>query len=63
MVTLPVARSGAMQVVLLGRASNPLVGGGGGGGGFCATSSLLSLLPQPEKRKTKDNNIPAVCLA
>jgi hypothetical protein len=36
MVTLPVARSGAMQVVLLGRASSPLLGGvgvvGGGSG-------------------------------
>jgi hypothetical protein len=62
MLTLPVARSGAMQLVLLGRASNPLVGGGGGGG-FCATSSLLSLLSQPAKRKTKISNIPAVCLA
>jgi hypothetical protein len=34
MVALPVARSGAMQVVLLGRASSPLrLGGGSGGGG------------------------------
>jgi hypothetical protein len=35
-VTLPVARSGAMQVVLLGRASRPLVspGGSGVGGGW-----------------------------
>ena len=33
MVALPVARSGAMQVVLLGRASSPLGSGGGGGGG------------------------------
>jgi hypothetical protein len=36
MVALPVARAGAMQVVLLGRASNPLTGGGGGGGGVGA---------------------------
>jgi hypothetical protein len=33
MVALPVARAGAMQVVLLGRASRPLGFGGGGGGG------------------------------
>jgi hypothetical protein len=33
MVALPVARAGAMQVVLLGRASSPLTLGGGGGGG------------------------------
>src|SRR6185436_19238801 len=36
MVALPVARSGAMQVVLLGRASTPLTLGGGGGGAACA---------------------------
>ena len=49
MVALPVARSGAMQVVLLGRASSPLgfagagagpgAGAGAGGGGFCETPS------------------------
>lgn len=36
-VTLPVARAGAMQVLLLGRASNPViagVGGVGAGGGM-----------------------------
>ncbi|HEU5133728.1 MAG TPA: hypothetical protein VFU13_01170 [Steroidobacteraceae bacterium] len=32
-VVLPVARAGAMQLVLLGRASNPLGAGGGGAGG------------------------------
>jgi hypothetical protein len=53
MVALPVARSGAMQVVLLGRASSPLV---------CA--SLPPLLSQPAiRKKTKDNNFPVVCLA
>jgi hypothetical protein len=57
MVTLPVARSGARHVVLLGRASNPLVLGAGGG--FCATSSPPS---QPAAKITKDNNIPVVSL-
>jgi len=69
MVTLPVARSGAMQVVLLGRASSPVIwtggswtGGswtGGGGGPFATSSPLL----QPATRKAKDTNILVVCLA
>src|SRR5688572_5896177 len=52
MVALPVARSGATQVVLLGRASSPLgLGGAGcGGGGSCeggGVSGPPSPLEQP----------------
>ena len=79
MVTLPVARWGAMQVVLLGRASSPVLwpggtGGGlglavrGGGGGSvaggCEGSCATWSLPwQPATRKAKDTNILVVCLA
>src|SRR5687767_11845148 len=71
-VTLPVARSGAMHVVLLGRASSPLTGvtdpgGGGCGGGFAggldglATGGSFDVPlppPQPVIKTTKQMNTP-----
>src|SRR5687768_11110719 len=77
MVAPPVARAGAIHVVLLGRASSPAVEAGGcgcggfgvggpgePGGGSCTAWPSPSLPPpQPVMSKAKDTNIPVACPA
>jgi hypothetical protein len=58
-VTLPVARSGAMQVALLGRASSPLVVAGDAGGDEGSFAPPCPP-PHPANSKVQDNAMPAV---